>query len=119
MDDDGYVQGVLTLADLLYQEKQVRTPEPVFFLDALLFWGAGKSDMDEQLKKMTATTVGAAMSSPPITVTPETTVSVIASMMVDQGLTLLPVVGPDGGLLGIIDRRDVVRFMLNHYHSKT
>jgi CBS domain-containing protein len=118
LDEDGYVQGVLTLADLLYQEKEVRTPAPVFFLDALLFWGAGKDDMEEQLHKMTATTVGAAMSSPPITVPPETTVAVIASLMVDKGLTLIPVVDEAGTLLGIIDRRDVVRFMLNHYHAK-
>jgi len=119
LDDDGYVQGVLTLADLLYQEKELRTPEPVFFLDALLFWGAGKSDIEEDLHKMTASLVAEAMSSPPITVAPDAKVASIASLMVDKGLTIIPVVGEDGGLLGIIDRRDIVRFMLSHYHNKS
>ncbi|MCO4772698.1 MAG: CBS domain-containing protein [Deltaproteobacteria bacterium] len=117
LDDDGYVQGVLTLADVLYKQKDVKTPEPVFFLDALLFWGAGKNNMDEQLHKMTASSVAEAMSSPPITVNPDTPVSHVASLMVDKGLTIIPVVGGDGGLLGVIDRRDVVRFILGRYHS--
>ncbi len=118
LDDDGYVQGVLTLADILYQEKNVRTPEPIFLLDALLFWGSGKKDMAEQLHKMTATKVAEAMSSPPITVSPSDTVSHCASLMVEKSLTILPVTDESGGLLGIIDRRDVVRFILGHYHDK-
>jgi len=118
LDEDGYVQGVLTLADILYQEKTVRTPEPVFLLDALLFWGAGKDDMEEQLHKMTASKVAEAMSSPPITVSPKDPVSHVASLMVEKNLTILPVTDAEGGLLGVIDRRDVVRFILGHYHDK-
>ena len=49
------------------------------------------------------------MTAPAVTVGPESTVAAAARLMLDHGVNRLPVVGRDGGLLGIITRADLVR----------
>lgn len=116
LDPGGFVIGVITLADVLYGEKQVRTPQPLVLFDALLTFGAGRK-MAREFDKMTATTVGAAMSSPPITVTATDPIARVASLMLDKNLTIVPVLNSDNTLLGMIDRRDVVRFTLRRFRD--
>ena len=112
VDPGGFVVGVLTLADILYSEKLVETPQPFVLFDALLTWGAGRK-LAREFEKMTALRVGQAMSSPAITVTPDDPVSTVASLMLDEGLTIVPVLDDDNTLLGVVGRRDVVRFTLS------
>ena len=116
LDPGGFVVGVLTLADVLYGEKQVRTPQPLVLFDALLTFGAGRK-MAREFDKMTATSVGGAMSSPPITVSAEDPIAEVASLMLDKGLTVVPVVNTDNTLIGMIDRRDLVRFTLKRFRD--
>lgn len=111
LDPGGFVVGVITLADVLYGEKQVRTPQPIVLFDALLTFGAGRK-LAREFDKMTATTVGAAMSSPAITVKGDDPISLVASLMLDRNLTVVPVINGDRTLAGLIDRRDIVRFTL-------
>jgi CBS domain-containing protein len=59
--------------------------------------------------KAGARTVGEAMTSPALTVAPESTVAAAARLMLDHGVNRLPVVGRDGALLGIVTRADLVR----------
>ncbi len=111
LDPGGFVVGVLTLADVLYGEKEVRTPQPFVFFDAVLTFGAGRK-MARELDKMTATTVGGAMTKPPVSVGPEDSIAHVASLMLDKNLSVVPVIKTDNTLLGMIDRRAVVRFTL-------
>jgi len=80
--------------------------------DALLGWGAGRRKLEREFEKMTALTVGAAMTAPAITVSAEDALSTVASLMLDKNLTIVPVLNDDRTLLGVIGRRDVVRFTL-------
>lgn len=112
VDPGGFVLGVVTLADLLYSEKLVATPQPFVLFDALLTWGSRKT-MSREFEKMTAMTCGQGMSSPAITVSAEDSISKVASLMLDKGLTVIPVLNEDNTLLGVIGRRDVVRFTLS------
>lgn len=44
-----------------------------------------------------------------ITVPPETTVRAAAELMIQRGISAVPVVGPDGALLGIVSEGDLLR----------
>ncbi|MGH4011867.1 MAG: CBS domain-containing protein [Pseudonocardiaceae bacterium] len=56
------------------------------------------------------TTVGEVMSSPPLTVHPETDAAELASTMIERGVRSVPVVDEDR-LVGIVTRRDLVRLI--------
>jgi len=107
--EHGQVVGVLSLADVIAQERSVHAPTPLIVFDALLYLGTKR--FDKEMKKITAMTVREAMTSPARTVTSTTKVSAIAAMMIDDGLSTVPVVD-DGKLVGVVGRRDVVRLVL-------
>lgn len=48
------------------------------------------------------------MSSPVVTVTPETPVKEVAAILVARGISAVPVIGKDGRLLGIVSEGDLV-----------
>lgn len=48
------------------------------------------------------------MTTDPVTVTPDTTIKDAASIMFDKWFRHLPVVAPDGGVVGIISLRDLL-----------
>lgn len=108
--EDGEVVGVLSLADVIAQRRSVKAPTPLVVFDALLYLGVRR--FERELKKVASMTVGDSMTSPAITVEPETTVAAIATLMIDEGLATLPVV-QGGKLVGIVGRRDVVRLILS------
>lgn len=56
-------------------------------------------------------TVGALMTTPPVTVTPETTVVGAARLMTERGVSRLPVVDAENTLRGIVTAGDVLRVM--------
>ncbi len=107
--EDGRVVGVLSLADVIAQERSVHTPTPIIVFDALLYLGTRR--FEAELKKVTAMTVGDAMTKPAKTVKPDTTVADLAALMIDEGLSTLPVLDGDA-LVGVVGRRDVVRLIL-------
>ena len=108
--DGGKVVGVLTLADVVASRMDPHPPKVFVLFDALLYLGS-KKRYDDELRKISAMTVGDAMTSPAITLPPSASVADIATVMVDKGLTTVPVV--DGGeLVGVIGRRDVVGLIL-------
>jgi CBS domain-containing protein len=108
--DGGQVVGVVTLADVVAGKKDPHPPKVFVLFDALLYLGSRRK-FEEELRKISAMTVGDAMSSPPITVTSDTTVADVSALMVDQRLSTIPVVD-DGELVGVVGRRDVVRLIL-------
>ena len=65
-------------------------------------------DPDVGEQRVTARTVGEAMSAPAITVSPTRPVHEAARRMVSEGINRLPVV-EDGKLVGILTRADIVR----------
>lgn len=96
----GAVVGVLSEADILVKTgAEVRR-------GGLLGWLLDPGlDLEE---KITATTVGEAMSAPAVTIGPDRHVHEAASLMVSESVNRLPVV-EDGTLVGIVTRADVVR----------
>lgn len=99
--------GIVTEKDLIDRVKKVHMPTVVTILDAVIPI-AGEQQFEEDLRKMTAVTVGEIMSSPVEVVEGDDDISGIATIMSEKGLSLLPV-SENGELAGIIGRRDVIR----------
>ena len=103
VDEAGTVLGVVSEADFVEREASASGAR-VNWLERVL----SGSDQAEQLhRRLSATTAGAAMSTPPVTVRPEAPVREAAGLMSSHAVNRLPVV-EDGRLVGIITRADIL-----------
>ena len=84
----------------------------IFFtvLDSFLPLSTEKA-IDREVEKIAAVTVGEAMSHDPVTITPETSLEDIATLMVKNTIHTLPVLDK-GKLVGIIGKEDVLRTLM-------
>ncbi|HEX3721266.1 MAG TPA: CBS domain-containing protein [Nitrolancea sp.] len=108
--EDGRVVGIITDYDLITRETDYDAPMYVTFLEAY-FRIPGTGD-EEQLRRILAISARDLMTTPAITVTPDSTVHEVATVMHDKRLNALPVVDHDHTLVGIISRADIVRLMV-------
>ncbi|MBI5157120.1 MAG: CBS domain-containing protein [Acidimicrobiia bacterium] len=96
----GRVVGIVTEGDFLRQAANRDQPYRFSLLDALFG--------DEPTAAPAAETVGQVMTEQVLTVAPDASLTEAARIMASRRVKRLPVVGPDGGLLGVISRADVV-----------
>ena len=110
VDGAGKVVGILCQSDLIAQQK--RFPVPSFFtlLDGIIPLVSQKH-MEKEVEKMAAFKVSQAMTKDPVTVTPDTALDEVATLMVDKKLHTLPVV-KDGRLVGVVGKEDVLRTLM-------
>src|SRR5262245_55134716 len=101
VDDNGAVVGVFSEADVI--AKEGIEPQK----GGILRWLLEPADpwIEERLG---ATTVGEAMSAPPVTIGPDSSIARAATTMLEEGVNRLPVV-ERGELLGVVSRADLVR----------
>jgi CBS domain-containing protein len=100
--DEGRVVGVVSEGDILAKERGPGSAGPAWF--GVLFGDGATAEL-----KLEARTAGTAMTAPALTIAPERPVAEAAGVMVDEGVSRLPVVDSDGKLLGIVTRADLVR----------
>ncbi len=105
VDRAGTVIGVVSEADLLVKE---RGAEAIHRRPLAGLFGDSKATK-AQRDKVSAGLANQAMTSPAITIAPERPLRDAADLMIERKVNRLPVVGPDGELLGIVTRADVVR----------
>jgi len=98
ISDSGTVVGVVSDADLLTKSADPDLPVGL----TRLRWKLGEQS------KATAITADRLMTSPAVTVSPDTPVTVAARLMQDRRLKRLPVVDDRNHLIGIISRVDVL-----------
>lgn len=99
---NGEVLGILSETDILFKERLRDTHRPGVF--------ARHSDAAaSDALKVTARTVGAAMTMPAITIQADRPVAEAASTMLERGINRLPVVDSQGQLVGLVTRTDLVR----------
>ncbi|HBR05711.1 MAG TPA: hypothetical protein DD766_00940 [Desulfovibrio sp.] len=110
VDAAGKVVGVLCQSDLIAQQKNVSMPSYIAILDAFIPLPSTK-DLEAELGKVAAATVGQAMTPNPRTVTPETSIQDMATLMVEKKLYTLPVVA-GGKLVGVVGKEDVLRTII-------
>lgn len=103
----GRLVGVVTTMDLVFQEKRVHLPSVLSFMDFAIPLEPPDRLRDE-LSKIAGTRVREIMSKHPSYVGPHTPMSEIASKMVDDHITILPVVA-EGQVQGMITKPALLR----------
>lgn len=103
VDANGRVVGVVSEADIVARVRGVDAGRLTLLVHLL-----APGD-DDHLRRLTAETVGDAMTAPALTVRETRPVQRAAALMVDHDVKRLPVVDEAGRLTGILSRSDVVR----------
>jgi CBS domain-containing protein len=80
-------------------------------LDGLIPLASAKI-WEQEIQRIGANTVAQAMTADPVTISPDTSLEEIASLMVDRKLHTLPVV-ENGKLVGVVGKEDILRTLLN------
>jgi len=108
VDDSKRLVGIVTENDLISQNKRLHIPTIIRLFDAFILFGSTK--MEDEIKKMTATTVGEICIKKVVSITDETSLEEIATIMSERKIHLLPVLR-DEVVVGIVGKADVVRAM--------
>ncbi len=107
VDESGALYGIVTENDLISRNKRLHIPTVVSFLDAAIYLESSKK-FEQEVKRLAATKVGEICVRKVITITEDTTVTDIATIMAEKKAYLLPVV-KNGKVTGIVGKRDVVK----------
>ncbi|HMK44701.1 MAG TPA: CBS domain-containing protein [Dissulfurispiraceae bacterium] len=110
LTDSGELYGIVTENDLVSQNKRLHIPTVLRLFDAYIMLG-NPGGVEKELKKMTGTTVADICTKDIVTITPETSIDEIATIMADRKIHLIPVIS-GGKLAGIIGKIDLIRAML-------
>jgi CBS domain-containing protein len=110
VDKKGRLVGILCQSDLVAQQKRMPVPSVFTILDTLIPLNSSRN-FEKEIKKIAATTVEEAMTKNPITVDPEATLEVVATLMVEKSFHTIPVV-EGGKLVGVIGKEDVLRTLM-------
>ena len=107
VDEAGKVLGVVTESDLIFQNKKVHLPTAVAILAAFLFLDRPEQ-LEQEMKKIAGSMACDICSAELISVTPETPLDELATLMAEKKIHTLPVL--DGGkLAGVIGKSDIIR----------
>ena len=109
LDESGAVVAVVTESDLIDQTKKVHIPTMISLLDSVIFLESSKKT-EEEIKKMSGNTAQDICSSELISVTEDTGLDEIATIMSEKNVHTLPVIQNDK-LIGVIGKSDIIRSM--------
>ncbi|UCH81175.1 MAG: CBS domain-containing protein [Nitrospiraceae bacterium] len=108
IDDNKNLIGIVTENDLIKKNKRFHIPTIVRLFDAYFLLDSGK--VEDEIKKMVATTVGEICTRKVQSISEDTTLEEIATIMAEKHIHLLPVL-KDEKVVGIVGKADVVRSM--------
>ena len=111
VDDDGNLDGIVTEADLIDQNKKLHIPSAIFFMDSAIFLENPKK-LDKELRKMAGTTVEDICTRDVVTVEDKTPIDEIAGLMAEKRISTIPVMR-DGKIVGVVGRGDIVRSIMS------
>lgn len=111
VDPSGRVLGILCQSDLVAQQKKISLPSLFTLLDGFISLTSPKT-LEKEFKKISAIKVSEAMTTNPVTVSPNTALEEIATLMVNRGFHTIPVVENDT-LVGVIGKEDVLKTIIS------
>lgn len=103
VDAENKVVGVISEKDFL---ARMGITEPRNFMTLVAGCLRTKGCVALPIKRALARDI---MTSPAVTVAPDTTVRTIAALLTDRGINRVPVTDPAGRLLGLVSRGDIVK----------
>jgi CBS domain-containing protein len=110
VDADGKLIGLISEADLMWQESGVELPPYIMLLDSVIYL-ENPGRYERELHKALGQTVAEVMSPNPVTIAPEKSLREAAHLMSDPSVQCLPVVDAMGHVVGILTQGDIVRTM--------
>lgn len=110
IDSSGALLGVVTESDLIDQKKKIHIPTVVTILDSV-FYLENPDKMEKEMKKIAGSTVGDIYSKDPLTVTEDTPLDEIATLMAEKNVHTLPVMQGDT-LVGVIGKKDIIKTLI-------
>lgn len=109
LDDEGNVVAVVTESDLIDQSKKVHIPTMISILDSVIFLESSKKT-EKDIKKMAGNKVQDICAMELVTVSEDTGLDEIATIMAEKKVHTLPVL-LDNKLVGVIGKSDIIRSM--------
>jgi CBS-domain-containing membrane protein len=109
LDDDGGLVGIVTQTDLVEQDMPLHIPTVISLFDWVIYLESPKK-FTEEVRKVTARRVGEICTQNVVTCSPDTPVSTVASLMVENKAHLIPVIDA-GRMVGVVARLDIIRSM--------
>ena len=106
IDATGKLVGVVTESDLIHQNERLHIPTTVALFDSILQLQTNKQ-LEDELKRMGATTVAEIMSTDIEGVAPDATLPEIATLMGRKNVHTIPVIDDDK-LVGVIGKLDLI-----------
>jgi len=107
VDATGALLGVVTESDLIDQAKKFHIPTAITILDSVIFLESAKG-MEREIGKMTGATVADICTEKPVTITEETMLDEIATIMAERQVHTLPVMRGKT-LVGVVGKSDVIK----------
>lgn len=107
--DGEKIVGIITEADLIMQKAKIQIPQYIQILDSYLYL-EDPSEVETELKKITGMTAKEVMTSKPITIKSNDSVSDLATLIEENHINPIPVVDNDK-LVGIVSRADIVKLL--------
>ncbi len=107
IDSQGRLQGIVTEYDLISQSKKFHIPSVLRIFDAVIPL-EGSDAIEKEIRKMAASHVADICTKDVITLTEDTPIEEIATIMAEKHITLLPVVR-DGRVVGVVGKHEVIR----------
>ncbi len=118
IDVDGYLIGIVTETDLIFQEKNIHIPTFITFLDSFVIL-ENLSKLDDEIKKMAATKAEEIMTSENlVTITPNTTINDAATIMIDKKVYHIPVI-ENNKPVGLVTKESLLKALLKDYEKNS
>lgn len=108
VDEEDKVIGVLSETDLIYQDKEIKTPAFLPLLGGFILFGSIRK-FEKQLMKMSAYKVSQIMTTPAITISEEKDIKEAVQIMIEKNINRIPVVNNEQKLVGIVTRSDILK----------
>jgi CBS domain-containing protein len=107
LDEEGRLIGMISESDLIIQDIKLHFPTYLQFLDSYIYLGS-LARFERELRKAVGAKVKDVMTREVFTTTPDATVQEIATLMVDENISRIPVV-KDSLVVGVVTKGDLVK----------
>ncbi len=109
--EDGKLVGIVTEEDLVMRDAIIDMPHFFGVFDSV-FYLATKHDFDEEMQKILATEARDLMTGNVVSISEDSSVQALATLMIKKEVNPVPVLNSAGELVGIVSRSDLVRLMV-------
>lgn len=109
VNGDGRCLGIVTESDLILRDEaaDIHLPHHIDIMGGII-WLESTKHFEARVKKALASNVRQMMTADPVTVSPDAPVEEAARLIAEHKHNRLPVVDPDGRVVGVVTRVDVL-----------